>query len=281
MSEEKAVATHNAGSIIEQVLMKGDLAALSPVERVNYYNAVCQSVGVNPLTRPFEYIELNGKLVLYATRNCTDQLREGRHINVTIVSRDRIEDAYVVTARATMPDGRTDESVGAVSLVKEDGEWKTSQNGRRYFQGNGEWKSLRGDDLANALMKAETKSKRRVTLSIVGLSLLDETEIESIPNARPVVDVERVPEVQRPQIAEPTTIPTDGPEIDDDYLLERWAHWWSECDRLEIPSTIRHGFPAGGPLNAKKVAVSKLRKLVERFQQGEPEDVPFPLESVG
>jgi hypothetical protein len=182
--EEKAVTRYNAGAIIEQVVIKGDLAALKPEDRVNYYNAVSSSIGVNPLTKPFEYIELNGKLVLYATRNCTDQLREGRKINVTIVNRERIEDAYVVTARATMPDGRTDESVGAVSLMKEDGEWKTAQSGKRYFERNGKWLPLRGDDLANALMKAETKAKRRVTLSIVGLSLLDETEIETIPSAR-------------------------------------------------------------------------------------------------
>ena len=34
-------------------------------------------------------------------------------------------------------------------------------------------------------MKAETKAKRRVTLSICGLGMLDETEVESIPDARP------------------------------------------------------------------------------------------------
>ena len=35
-------------------------------------------------------------------------------------------------------------------------------------------------------MKAETKAKRRVTLSISGLGWTDETEIESIPNAKKV-----------------------------------------------------------------------------------------------
>ena len=33
-------------------------------------------------------------------------------------------------------------------------------------------------------MKAETKAKRRVTLSICGLGMLDETEVETIPGAR-------------------------------------------------------------------------------------------------
>ena len=38
-------------------------------------------------------------------------------------------------------------------------------------------------DPANVLMKAETKAKRRATLSILGLGMLDETEIETIPAA--------------------------------------------------------------------------------------------------
>src|SRR5260370_32382559 len=71
------------------------------------------------------------------------------------------EDVYIVRARATMPDGRTDESLGAVSLA-----------------------GLEGEALANALMKAETKAKRRVALSICGLGMLDETEVETLPSAR-------------------------------------------------------------------------------------------------
>jgi hypothetical protein len=44
---------------------------------------------------------------------------------------------------------------------------------------------LKGDALCNALMKSETKSKRRVTLSICGLGLLDESEVGTIKDARP------------------------------------------------------------------------------------------------
>lgn len=48
--------------------------------------------------------------------------------------------------------------------------------------------SLKGDGLANALMKAETKAKRRLTLSMCGLGMLDETELETIPSkALPMV----------------------------------------------------------------------------------------------
>jgi len=45
-------------------------------------------------------------------------------------------------------------------------------------------KGLNAEDRANAIMKAETKAKRRVTLSICGLGFLDESEIENIPGAK-------------------------------------------------------------------------------------------------
>lgn len=154
--------TQDPGDAIERVLISGDLSKLSAENRIQYYREVCRSLGLNPLSRPFDYITLNGKLTLYAKRDATDQLRKIHNVSVVISGRERVEDVYIVTARASMPDGRTDESTGCVSVI-----------------------NLKGDALANALMKAETKSKRRVTLSIVGLGWLDETEIETIPDAKP------------------------------------------------------------------------------------------------
>lgn len=143
---------------IERVIVAGDLSKLSADERWDYYRGVCRSLGLNPFTRPFEYITLSGKLVLYARKDCADQLREKHGVSVDITARERIDDLYVVTARATTLSGRHDEEIGAVTI------------------GN-----LKGDALANALMKATTKAKRRVTLSICGLGMLDETELETIP----------------------------------------------------------------------------------------------------
>ena len=130
---------------------------LTEPQRAAYYGDVCKSLGLNPLTRPFDFITLNGKLQLYARKDCTEQLRRNHSISLQIVGRDTIDGVHVVTARATMPNGRIDESVGAVPVGQ-----------------------LKGELLANAFMKAETKAKRRVTLSICGLGLTDESEVESI-----------------------------------------------------------------------------------------------------
>ena len=157
---------------IEKVLIGGDLSKLTPEQRVSYYNAVCKSLNLNPLTKPFAYISLNGKLVLYALKDCTEQLRNQSCISLTLPAREVIEGVYVVTASAVRPDGRHDEATGAVSID-----------------------SLKGEARANAMMKAETKAKRRVTLSICGLGMLDESEVDSIADARRVEP--DLPAVQR------------------------------------------------------------------------------------
>ena len=103
-------------STIESVLIQGDVGKMSAEQRVDYYNALCNSLGLNPLTQPFEYLTLNGKVKLYAKKDCTDQLRRIYGISIKLTSKDIMGDIYVVTAEATNASGRSDESTGAGSL---------------------------------------------------------------------------------------------------------------------------------------------------------------------
>lgn len=163
-----AMTKADGGINLEAIVVRGDLAQLSPGERAGYYVRVCEATGLNPATQPFAYLKLNGKEILYAKKDATDQLRKRWQVSIRIVSRVTESDVHVVTAQASTPDGRVDESTGAVPVG-----------------------GLKGEALANALMKAETKAKRRVTLSICGLGMLDESEVVSIPGAQ-VIDVEVV-----------------------------------------------------------------------------------------
>ena len=43
--------------ILEQVLIGGDLSALTEAQRLAYYRAVCQSLGLNPLSKPLCAVE--------------------------------------------------------------------------------------------------------------------------------------------------------------------------------------------------------------------------------
>ena len=180
---EKNIAKYES-NVIESVVIGGDLSKLTPEQRVSYYKSVCDSIGLNPLTRPFDYITLNGKLTLYARKDATDQLRKIHDVSIDDVDIVENPTHFVVKVKGHDKTGRSDVEIGVVA--------KTD------MQGN----------IGNAQMKAVTKGKRRLTLSLCGLGMLDETEIESIPTAQ-IVDVtdEGVIEEKSPELikAENTT----------------------------------------------------------------------------
>jgi hypothetical protein len=169
---------------IEQALVVGDLSGLDPEQRINYYLKVCSSLGLNPYTKPFDYLTLNGRLVLYARKDATDQLRKLHKVSITRLEREQLGELMVVTATAAASDGRTDSAIGAVPI-----------------------QGLKGEQLANALMRAETKAKRRVTLSLCGLGMTDESEVDSIPGAMLV-------ETSGPSSARLTSEPSGAAELD-------------------------------------------------------------------
>lgn len=145
---------------LRRLIIGGDLKVLTEIQRDQYYVALCDAMGVDWRLRPFEYITLDGKLQLYGKSNLAEQLRNNRRINIGIIERKQVGNMYMVIARAEMG-GRFDESSGIVDV-----------------QGKS------GTVLANLMLKAETKAKRRVSLSICGAGMLDETEVEdSAPGA--------------------------------------------------------------------------------------------------
>lgn len=216
MSTAVATRQESAAAIMEQVLVKGDLAKLSPEQRTDYYAQVCNSMGLNPLTRPFEYLTLNGKMVLYARRDCADQLRKLNGISVQIVSRT-IEDGLItVHVRAQDGTGRADEDFGIVSLG-----------------------SLKGEAAANAVLKAVTKAKRRVTLSLSGLGWLDETEVEDIPASAkaPAHPVSGPKPAQPPKVAAPVNPETGDVSPHGIYVQTGGAVAWVQSFLAAVDSS--------------------------------------------
>jgi hypothetical protein len=159
-SSQLAIAGTKA---LEAYIAAGDIGKLGPDQRVALYRAVCDSMGLNPLTQPFQYLTLSGKTVLYATKSCTEQLRSIHGVSVVLMVKEVVGDILTVTVSVRDKTGREDISTGSVSLA-----------------------NLKGESLANAWMKCETKAKRRATLSICGLAILDETEVDSIAGAQAV-----------------------------------------------------------------------------------------------
>ena len=158
MSKEVIKSVDETQDAIEKCLLDGDLSQLSLDQRLSYYKQVCETVGLNPLTKPFQYIVLNGKLTMYALKGATDQLRRIYDISCEVKNTEKIEDLYVVTVKAiNNKNGRVDEDMGFAKIS-----------------------GMKGDMLGNAMLKATTKAKRRVTLSMCGLGMLDEDEVATI-----------------------------------------------------------------------------------------------------
>ena len=239
-------APHDLAGLVEQVVVGGDLSKLTAKDRLNYYNAVCKSVGLNPLTRPFDYLQLSGRLVLYAKRDCTDQLRTIHNVSIEKLERETTEGVYIVTAYAKNEKGRIDSAIGAVPI-----------------------ENLRGEQKANAMMKAETKAKRRVTLSICGLGMLDETETGSIPEARPVrVDYDTGEVLDG--TAEPAPEPGDAqtplePELERSLLMARIK---ACAEKLKYDARVRaalwEDYVGGDP---REAPIEKLNDLLEHLRK--------------
>ena len=194
--------------VIESIVINGDLSKLQADQKVAYYNFRCQQAGLDPAAKPFDLLTLNGKQVLYANAQCTQQLCAIHKLSTQVTHRERMDDIYIVSVRVTGADGRVSENQGAVAIGH-----------------------LKADALANAVLKATTKAIRRAVLSHVGLGMLDETEVETIPGAR-VEPMVSVSEEAAPSISEVLAKPTDGialmvPGSDEPYAyyedMDKWA----------------------------------------------------------
>jgi len=173
---------------VEKLMLDGDLGKLDASQRIQFYAATCDRVGLDPVARPFDYLRLNGKVVLYANKSCAEQLRQLHNISLGEVRTEVVNDTFIATVTASTPDGRTDCDMGAVPVS-----------------------GLSGERLANAMLKGITKAKRRVTLSLVGLGMMDETEVATIPGAERIDPAQMEDEARNvPQRLKTVALPDGG-----------------------------------------------------------------------
>jgi hypothetical protein len=233
--------------VIESVLIQGDLTPLTPAQRLEYYNAVCKSLGLNPLTRPFDYIAFKAtenspaKLVLYARKDCTEQLRKIHGIAITACTNKIESEMFVVSVEVRDKHGRTDSGMGVVEIS-----------------------GLRGKALANAMMKAETKAKRRATLSMAGLGFLDESEIDGLDSYGTLTPGGRI---MTPQISE-----------HEKHYLEREAEGLEKLTPAQREVVVEKMKSANSPMGAasEHATVPSSTPVRERGQAvrlGAPDDV--------
>jgi len=166
--------------------LHGDWKGVSDADKVRHAVAICKALDIPTPLNPFKFITMNGKDVLYATKEAAELLAERNKISVNILNKylDREQNLYVVEVRAAMPNGRTFDNLAAMSVA-----------------------GKVGDIRANIMMKTVSKAIRRVVFSAVGLSVLDDDDIESMKNGAMYASP---PPIQPPPIVMQTLIGGHG-----------------------------------------------------------------------
>ena len=214
---------NNKSQELEKIILNSDLSSLSGEQRVNFYYQVCDQYGLDPFTRPFEFIKMNGKLVLYATKSCASALQELKSISVEIVKQEAFQDVWIVTVRGT----RADEKAADGRVIAEN-------------VGITPIKGLSGDQLSNSIMKAVTKAQRRLIRQMCGLGSTDETELQSIANVSPQpvvkVEVDEQGEIAAEEVIEPEPSPVAQRVVNDTRAVNSDEEDWrlQTCEEHRI-----------------------------------------------
>lgn len=227
LAKDEGVAEYDPrtlGAVVESLVTKGDVSALNPEEKARFYVQMCTQLGLNPATQPLAVLKLNGKEIFYPTRGATDQLAAIHRLTREIIDGPRVVDLggtklVMCICRATHPNGRTETSVATVPLT----------------------------DPANVLMKCETKGKRRATLSILGLGMLDESELDTIPasakSEAPAINLGMLDTTQNEPAAPP---PPTARELLDAALAESEAVSEVAQVWIDLRGRFEKGTPTAG-----------------------------------
>lgn len=181
--EDLDVAPSVMTTLANMEAARQDSRSLTPEDRAAYVAEICRALKLNPLTRPVQFLALQGREVLYLTRGATDQLAARHGLNrETLEGPDfRVMEGVKVAfckVKASLPTGRYEVATATLKMASP----------------------------ADDLMKVETKAKRRATLSILGIGLLSEEEAESIP-ASERADARQAPPRATPA---PLALPADN-----------------------------------------------------------------------
>lgn len=190
MSKQTTIQRRNDGDtltadIVQRLIEKNDVAELTTEQRNAYYRWRCERLGVDPAAMPFEYLELDGRMVLYPRAALADQLRELRGITCRIVSKGFEGDLYVVTVIAIDKDHREHENVGVVSVVEPARikEWSGPKGNRtfRWIDNPRAGQMLPPDMIANCMKRAVSQAMRRATFGLCGLGGESREDIADVP----------------------------------------------------------------------------------------------------
>lgn len=203
------------------ILARGNIASLSEEDRTKYILALCDALALDPRFKPIDLISGQGGTVTpYLNRGATDSLarREGIQ-RTTVVAPKEVEingvKCVLCVARATdVKTGRYEERV-ATAVNKDPG---------------------------NSFMKVETKAIRRATIALLGIGLLDESELDGIRGADALADMARAQALEEHVQATTERIAKELPQLARDTPEElkraKASLWSSQVEQLASDACI-------------------------------------------
>jgi hypothetical protein len=201
------------------ILARGNISSLSEEDRTRYILALCDALGLDPRFKPIDLIPgQGGALVPYLNRGATDALaRRDKVQRITVVQPKVVTigsvECVLCVSRATMPDGRYEERV-ATSLLR---------------------------DHANAYMKVETKAYRRATIAVLGIGMLDESELDGIRGADALAETARAQALQAHVEAATQRIAMELPSLSQASKEEKAEAWKRHRAQLAEAASITIG----------------------------------------
>jgi len=192
-----------------------DLASLTEEQRAEYYKNACEYYEVPAELNLLAFIFMDTgdgarNLVLYAKKGATDRIRDRKGITTTALTKDDGPGYVCFTAVGQDKNGRVERAVGAANI-----------------------EGLHGQLLAAAVITAQTRATRRMTLQFVG-GLLDESEVHNATTniaqvSTPLSKIAQQPATQPnnapgevvPSVANPTADPVTQTQLDAQAALAR------------------------------------------------------------
>lgn len=176
-----------------QYISCGDVSGLNNQQRAELLVALARHVGASPLVKPWMIVDDK----LYPTATCASAIRiaHGLECNVIEVTATEFLGTKMITATAECVDpktGRTERASAYVSWQVENvTEWKKNDAGKSY-PGEKVWADPTPAEVADKIMKAETKAMRRATLSFaaMGTSAAEDVPGKVRETIEPVDDAE-------------------------------------------------------------------------------------------
>lgn len=159
-------------SVLNKFLQTGDVISFTDEQKLLIMQMLCEKYGLDPVTRPLDLIKMPqsnntpAREIVYLTANGCELIAAKWKMSFKIKEKGIDKDAgvayFVLEGRIPETD-RSDESTAYVQCVR-----KNIKNEPEYFFGT---------DMANALMKCETKARRRLIKRLTGLDYIDEDDI--------------------------------------------------------------------------------------------------------